>query len=188
MVSEQGDFFSREIFVAMLSALGSSRDTRTGAHAAFSPQAREVLGILQSDSPLSTKELKRASGLQGKLHERALDEALDRGIRRAGRWCVSAAAGRSESASFRGSLGGVDHGCAEGRARPGRSPSPECFSLPQAVLQADFRSLKSRSWPAKKRTLRSAGHPRQSPLNWMDEKPSLGADAPGADPDPDARI
>ena len=69
-------FFSREIFVAMLAALGSSRDTRTGALSDLSPPAREILGILQSDSPLSTKELKRASGLQGKLHERAYEHAL----------------------------------------------------------------------------------------------------------------
>jgi hypothetical protein len=39
-------------------------------------QAREILDLLGEDSPLSTKQLKRASGLQGKSFESAYQRAL----------------------------------------------------------------------------------------------------------------
>lgn len=61
-------FFSKPIFTAMLRLLGSP--------AGLSRQARDVLDALEMDSPLSTKQLKRATGLQGRLNEAAYQRAL----------------------------------------------------------------------------------------------------------------
>ena len=63
---------SREVFTAMLSAVGSSRKPHDG----LTPQALEVLGALELDSPMSTKELKLATDLRGKFHERAYERAM----------------------------------------------------------------------------------------------------------------
>lgn len=65
-------FFSREVFVAMLGKLLRHPSlTRS-----LSPNAKEILGILEIDSPLSTKALKRAAGLTGRLNEAAYSRAL----------------------------------------------------------------------------------------------------------------
>lgn len=56
-------FFSRPLFTAVL------RLTQFTNTAPLSPTAQTLLEILENDSPLSTKELKRASDLQGRLNE-----------------------------------------------------------------------------------------------------------------------
>lgn len=61
-------FFSLEVFRALLAL--SMR-----APSPLSPQARELLRILEEDSPLSTKELKKRAGLQGRLNEAAYSRA-----------------------------------------------------------------------------------------------------------------
>ena len=67
-------FLSRPVFSALLSLLGSDMG--------LSRQAREILKALEMDSPLSTKQLKKSTDLQGKLNEstytRALKELWDR--------------------------------------------------------------------------------------------------------------
>lgn len=62
-------FFSREAFTALLSLLRNlppplSRDART------------LLGLMEESSPRSTKELKRESGLQGRLLESTYNKAM----------------------------------------------------------------------------------------------------------------
>lgn len=69
-------FFSLSVFQAML-ALSLKQEA-----APLSRQAREILEILDDKSPLSTKQLKRATGLVGRALEptymRALKELWDR--------------------------------------------------------------------------------------------------------------
>jgi hypothetical protein len=65
-------YFSREVFCALLSELQRTPNFLTG----LSPQAFEILEILQGDSPLSTKELKAHTGLQGKLNEPTYNRAM----------------------------------------------------------------------------------------------------------------
>lgn len=62
-------FFSKALFPQVLSALGAHE-----GH--LSPAARGVLRVLEEDSPLSTKELKRRTGLVGKRFEKEYDKAL----------------------------------------------------------------------------------------------------------------
>jgi hypothetical protein len=62
-------FFSRALFAAMLAR---SR----AAPYALSADARELLALLEEDSPLSTKQLRRAAGLTGKANERVYTRAL----------------------------------------------------------------------------------------------------------------
>lgn len=62
-------FFSQEVFVALLSFLGSSR-------APLSPASRTVLEALEDDSPLSTKELKKRLGKTGKDFQAEYESAL----------------------------------------------------------------------------------------------------------------
>jgi hypothetical protein len=57
-------FFSRELFSAML-AMRRSSDPRRG----LSETAKILLEVLENNSPLSTKELKRATDLQGRINE-----------------------------------------------------------------------------------------------------------------------
>ena len=65
-------FFSRECFTRMLSFLSS----HAFAEGALSVASRDVLDILTADSPLSTKQLKAAAGLEGKLNETAFNRAM----------------------------------------------------------------------------------------------------------------
>jgi hypothetical protein len=65
-------FFSRELFTAMLCLRCMSRDTRHG----LSETAKRIFEVLENNSPLSTKELKRATDLQGKLNETAYSRAM----------------------------------------------------------------------------------------------------------------
>lgn len=64
-------FFSRHLFTHMLSHLNSTRDP------ALSHQSREVLDILKQDSPLSTKQLKAAATLEGRVHETLYNRAMN---------------------------------------------------------------------------------------------------------------
>ena len=57
-------FFSIELFKALLN-FSNSIDSSTH----LSHTALQVLEVLEADSPLSTKELKKMAGLQGKLNE-----------------------------------------------------------------------------------------------------------------------
>ena len=58
-------FFSRELFTALLCL-----NRENFAHPPISHSARELLDCLESDSPLSTKELKKLTDLRGKDNER----------------------------------------------------------------------------------------------------------------------
>lgn len=61
-------FFSRKVFEAMLACLGNPRSA--------SQTARRVLAVLEGESPLSTKVLKKETGLQGKVQEGLYARAL----------------------------------------------------------------------------------------------------------------
>ncbi len=60
--------FSRELFSAMWPVLSVQESLST--------HARNLLSILEQESPLSTKELKRQGGLQGKVFEGTFQKAL----------------------------------------------------------------------------------------------------------------
>lgn len=62
-------FFSREVFSVLRSYLEPQREK-------LSRQAQELLEILESDSPLSTKQLKKMADLQGKDNERVYQKAM----------------------------------------------------------------------------------------------------------------
>lgn len=64
-------FFSLHVFRAML-ALSLAR----GSEKSLTREAREVLAILREQSPLSTKQLKRETGLVGRALEPAYQKAL----------------------------------------------------------------------------------------------------------------
>ncbi len=63
---------SFELFRAMLVVLSSSQSE----HPTLNFQSREVLDLLNEDSPLSTKALKRAADLQGREMEKVYNAAL----------------------------------------------------------------------------------------------------------------
>ena len=56
-------YLSRPLFMAMLRALNPEPEVER----ALSPLARKILSILDSESPLSTKELKRIAELKARL-------------------------------------------------------------------------------------------------------------------------
>ncbi|MBY0385077.1 hypothetical protein K2X05_07950 [bacterium] len=62
-------FFSREVFIALRSFLSPHREK-------LSRQAQSLLEILESDSPLSTKQLKKMLDLQGKDNAAIYNKAL----------------------------------------------------------------------------------------------------------------
>jgi hypothetical protein len=67
-------FFSRELFADLLAAYGTSR--LSARELGFGEDAKRILETLEMDSPLSTKQLKAATELRGKLFERAYDRAM----------------------------------------------------------------------------------------------------------------
>lgn len=71
---------SRELFPALLRGLNPELSTITG----LSFNAREILDLLEEDSPLSTKKLRKLTDLQGKENEpryaRALKELWNRNL------------------------------------------------------------------------------------------------------------
>ncbi|MBS1962686.1 MAG: hypothetical protein JST04_10750 [Bdellovibrionales bacterium] len=65
-------FFSREVFTDLLAGFGSVRMDRSR----LTREARLLLETLESDSPLSTKQLKAATDLRGKLFESTYEKAM----------------------------------------------------------------------------------------------------------------
>jgi hypothetical protein len=65
-------FFSRELFPALLQLSGTSRVSRHN----LSETARALFEVLANNSPLSTKELKASTGLQGRQNEIAYQRGL----------------------------------------------------------------------------------------------------------------
>lgn len=65
-------FFSREKYVQFAAAARSGRNPMAG----LSAPARLILEVLQSDSPLSTKQIKRATDLVGKVLEPTYSKGL----------------------------------------------------------------------------------------------------------------
>lgn len=65
-------FFSRDVFTALLSIYLREPNFKR----ALGPEAREVLNVLEGDSPLSTKQLKKATDLRGRANERVYEKAL----------------------------------------------------------------------------------------------------------------
>lgn len=65
-------FFSRDVFVAMLAFLRAASFVERLAE----PASRNVLDILLADSPLSTKQLKAAVDLEGRLMESTYNRAM----------------------------------------------------------------------------------------------------------------
>lgn len=62
-------FFSRDTFTLCLSLAQAEKKP-------LSKQSQEILEILKGDSPLSTKQLKEMSGLQGRMLESAYNRAM----------------------------------------------------------------------------------------------------------------
>jgi hypothetical protein len=65
-------FFSRPLFTAMLSLLKKKGHLRAG----LSRASKNLLEILESDSPLSTKQLKKMAELQGKDNESLYNRSM----------------------------------------------------------------------------------------------------------------
>jgi len=65
-------FFSRALFAAMLSRYRATGAIRAGLEA----DALEILGALESDSPRSTKSLRAAVGLSGRMFEASWQRSL----------------------------------------------------------------------------------------------------------------
>ncbi len=65
-------FFSRELFVALLSL--AQKEVHTEVR--LSSPAKEILDTLESDSPLSTKQLKKRTELQGKDNQATYNRAM----------------------------------------------------------------------------------------------------------------
>ncbi len=65
-------FFSRELFKALLAHVKATGDLSGG----LSRNAREILETLELDSPLSTKQLKKLTDLQGRDNEPAYNRAM----------------------------------------------------------------------------------------------------------------
>ncbi|MBX9766385.1 MAG: hypothetical protein K2X47_03860 [Bdellovibrionales bacterium] len=64
-------FFSRPLFTAMLSLLSTAK-----TEPKLSVTARAILDVLEMDSPLSTREIKSRTDLQGKLNEATYSKAM----------------------------------------------------------------------------------------------------------------
>ena len=65
-------FFSRELFVALLSLAQKT----VHSEIRLSRPAKEILDTLESDSPLSTKQLKKMTELQGKDNQATYNRAM----------------------------------------------------------------------------------------------------------------
>ncbi len=65
-------FFSRKLFTAMLAVLRRSQNPRR----VLSGGSKIVMEVLENNSPISTKELKRAADLQGRAHETEYNRAM----------------------------------------------------------------------------------------------------------------
>lgn len=69
-------FFSRELFAALLRLHLPAGKAEAEGPQRLSHPARDILEALENDSPLSTKELKKLTGLQGRLNEPAYARAM----------------------------------------------------------------------------------------------------------------
>jgi hypothetical protein len=69
-------YFSKPLFTALLRKLNPSLNDTYKNQASLSQPARKILEILQAESPLSTKELKRLADMRGKDRERHYEKAL----------------------------------------------------------------------------------------------------------------
>ncbi len=69
-------YFSKPLFTALLRKLNPSMQDALKNQATLSQAARKLLEILQAESPLSTKELKRLADMRGRENERAYEKAL----------------------------------------------------------------------------------------------------------------
>ncbi|MGZ3687555.1 MAG: AlkZ-related protein [Bdellovibrionota bacterium] len=65
-------YFSKPLFTALLRSLNREIDPRQG----LSECSRRILSILEGESPLSTKELKRQADLGGRANEAAYSRAM----------------------------------------------------------------------------------------------------------------
>lgn len=65
-------FFSRTVFRALLGSFAAQGELRAG----LSRQASELLDLLDDNSPQSTKELRAAADLQGRVNEPTYTRAL----------------------------------------------------------------------------------------------------------------
>jgi hypothetical protein len=72
-LGERATFLSRALFTAMLA---SQRAVGADLEAGLAPDALEMLRLLESDSPLSTKQLRRDAGLTGRIAEAAFRDGL----------------------------------------------------------------------------------------------------------------
>lgn len=70
--SGRATFFSRDLFVALISVLKSEAPLTSK----LSPQGKALLSELESDSPLSTRDLKKLTGLQGKDNESSYNRGM----------------------------------------------------------------------------------------------------------------
>jgi hypothetical protein len=64
-------YFSRELFTQLLRALNPGDPT-----VGLSSEARTILSLLDNESPLSTKDIKRGADLRGRASERVYEKAL----------------------------------------------------------------------------------------------------------------
>jgi hypothetical protein len=69
-------YFSKPLFTAFLRKLNPALNDTYKNQATLSQGARKILEILQAESPLSTKELKRLADMRGRENERVYEKAL----------------------------------------------------------------------------------------------------------------
>ena len=65
-------FFSREVFTALLSVFGTGRLSRS----TLKSEAQSILEVLEMDSPQSTKQIKLATDLRGKIFESVYEKSM----------------------------------------------------------------------------------------------------------------
>ena len=65
-------YFSKEVFVNLLALAGTPHLEKS----TLSNEARQILEVLEMDSPLSTKQIKLATELRGKFFARAYERAM----------------------------------------------------------------------------------------------------------------
>ena len=84
-------YFSRDLFCVLLRSLNP-----IDSYSGLSTESRAVLRILEGESPLSTKEIKRIADLQG----RAMEKNYERAMRELWSRCLIVAYGEVEDSSF----------------------------------------------------------------------------------------
>jgi hypothetical protein len=69
-------FFSRKVFAQMLAVLGTSRHDNAMSVPGLLPEARQILELLEMNSPQSTKMIKAAADLRGQFFERTYERSM----------------------------------------------------------------------------------------------------------------